>query len=312
MQRISSSLPPLASLRAFEAVSRLGSVKLASEYLNVTPSAISHQLRTLETHFGVQLIQMKGRHICLTDEGAIYAPAIIHAFADLFRANDLLSRFRSRPAINVCAPPTFAMLAALPHLDQFNSTNARFDLRLEARNSKPHFDEDLYDAAVCVGKPPFEGWFAHRLFKSRIVPLAHRKVWEKFGPIDTASDLARMPLIDFRGAPIVWHRWIREIDPSCDCKKEEPYLISDSLLTAIQMAESEMGVVLAPFPLIVPKVSAGLLCGPSRRFPYVKGESDFYFVGRIAVEHSAKVIAVQKWLVAISRKLELEAQSLGY
>ena len=75
MSNAQLSLPPLASLRAFEAVARSGSVKLASESLNLTPSAISHQIRTLEAHFGVQLVQRSGRGISLTESGAIYATA---------------------------------------------------------------------------------------------------------------------------------------------------------------------------------------------------------------------------------------------
>jgi len=311
MQRSSSSLPPLASLRAFEAVSRLGSVKLASEYLNVTPSAISHQLRTLEAHFGIQLIQIKGRNIALTDEGAIYAPAIIRAFADLFRANELLDGALKDPLIHVSTTPTFAMLGALPYLEKFYAENPKLDLRLEARNADLDFDGDLFDAAVCIGTPPFQGMSAHRLFNSRLIPLAHPDLWEKFGPIRNAQDLARMPLIEFQGAPLLWRPWLSEIDPTLDHNKEEPYLISDSLLTAIQMAESGLGVILGPFPLIVSKVSAGILRPAAVKFPPPKSEVDFYFVCRNVVEHTSKIKAARKWLIEIANSLEIEAKKFG-
>jgi len=312
MQRISSSLPPLASLRAFEAVSRLGSVKLASEYLNVTPSAVSHQLRALEAHFGVQLIQIKGRHVRLTDEGAIYAPAIIQAFADLFRANELLEGFRKDPVVHVITTPTFAMLAALPHLEDFRNANPKLDLRLEARNTSLNVDADLFDAAVCVGSPPFEGLTAYRLFNSRMVPLAHQKLWDKFAPIKTAGDLAQMPLIDFRGTPALWHKWLHQYDPTFDIQKDQPYLVSDSLLTAIQMAESGMGVILGPLPLLIPRVVSGALCAPHIPSFNFGGASDFYFVCGSTVEGSLKVKAVQKWLVNVAERLELEAKRLGF
>jgi len=311
MQRSSSSLPPLASLRAFEAVSRLSSVKLASEYLNVTPSAISHQLRALEAHLGVQLIQIKGRRIRLTEEGAIYAPAITQVFSDLFRANVLLEGRRDDSLVHVSTTPTFALLAALPHLDSFAKANPKIELRLETRNTNLDFDVDEFDAAVCVGRPPCPGLFAHRLSNSRMVPLAHPKLWEKFAPIKTAGDIARMPLIDFCGTPILWHRWLQDADPTRDTSKDHPYLISDSLLTAIQMAESGMGVILGPSPLIAPKVMAGPLRASPHRFTSIKTGNDFYFVCRTAIEESSKVKAVQKWLISISKKLELEAGRLG-
>lgn len=311
MQRISSSLPPLASLRAFEAVSRLGSVKMASEYLNVTPSAISHQLRALEAHVGIQLIEVKGRHIRLTNEGAIYAPPIIQAFSHLFRANELLEGLRKDPVVHVVTTPTFAMLAALPHLQDFRKANPKLHLQLEARNTSLDINAELFDAAVCVGSPPFEGLTAYRLFNSRVVPLAHKKLWDEFAPIRAASDIARMPLIDFLGSPVVWHKWLREIDPICG-QKDEPYLVSDSLLTAIQMAESGMGVILAPLPLLIPRVLSGVLCAPPIPSVNIRGGSDFYFVCRSAAQDSSKVKAVYKWLVDVAEKLELEAKRLGF
>lgn len=312
MHRISSSLPPLASLRAFEAVSRLGSVKMASEYLNVTPSAISHQLRALEAHVGLQLIEVKGRQVRLTNEGAIYAPPIIQAFSHLFRANELLEGLRKDPVVHVITTPTFAMLAALPHLEDFRKANPKLHLQLEARNTSLNADAELFDAAVCVGSPPFEGLTAYRLFNSRLVPLAHKKLWDRFAPIKAARDIARMPLIDFLGTQVVWHKWLREIDPISGTQKDEPYLVSDSLLTAIQMAESGMGVILAPLPLLIPRVVSGALCAPPIPSLDFGGGSDFYFVCGSAVQDSLKVKAVYKWLVDVAEKLELEAKRLGF
>lgn len=312
MRRSNFTLPPLTSLRAFEAVSRLGSVKLASEYLNVTPSAISHQIRALESHFSVRLFKASGRELQLTEEGAIYAPAVIRAFADLLRANELLAGAGTRPVIRVSATPTFALLAALPGLDAFKRSYPRFELRLEARLSQPHLDEKLYDAAVVIGRPPFAGLFAQRLFRSRIMPLAHPQLWARSGPVKTVEDLAGLPLIDYTGAPITWRSWLRKLGLPKSDDADEPYLISDSLLTAIQMAECAKGVILAPFPLLIPKVTAGLLCRPSLDFPCVIGDSDFYAIGRLETEHSPRMSALRKWLMTISAKLESESQAGGY
>lgn len=248
----------------------------------------------------------------MTGEGAIFAPPIIEAFSHLFRANELLDGLRKDPVVHVVTTPTFAMLAALPHLEDFQKANPKLDLRLEARNTSPTSDVELFDAAVCVGSPPFEGLSAYRLFNSRLVPLAHQKLWDKFAPIKATSDIARMPLIDFRGTPVLWHNWLRESDATCGTEKDEPYLVSDSLLTAIQMAESGMGVILAPLPLLAPRILSGTLCAPSSQFFNFKGGGDFYFVCGSTVEDSLKVRAVYKWLVGVAEKLELEAKQLGF
>ena len=303
------SLPPLASLRAFEAVARSGSVKLASESLNLTPSAISHQIRTLEAHFGVQLVQRSGRGIALTESGAIYATAVLNAFSELFRAGDLLDDRKRGRIVRVSVTPTFAMLAALPHLEQFRVDNPGLDLRLEANNSPVDFERDNVNAAVQLGEPPFNGLAFHRLFKSRVAPCAEQKLLERFEPIRRSHDLAKMPLIKFNTAPDSWQRWFSEMEP--ELASREPDLISDSLLTGIQMARSGMGVILAPFPLASPMVTSGALSVVKLWGSLQIGLRDFYFTYRKVDASSEKIKAVHKWLKVIARDLEAEAATLG-
>jgi LysR family glycine cleavage system transcriptional activator len=303
------SLPPLASLRAFEAVARFGSVKLASESLNLTPSAISHQIRTLEAHFGVQLVQRSGRGIALTESGAIYATAVLNAFSELFRAGDLLDDRKRGRIVRVSVTPTFAMLAALPHLEQFRVDNPGLDLRLEANNSPVDFERDNVNAAVQLGEPPFNGLAFHRLFKSRVAPCAEQKLLERFVPIRRSHDLAKMPLIKFNTAPDSWQRWFGEMEP--ELASREPDLISDSLLTGIQMARSGMGVILAPFPLASPMVTSGALSVVKLWGSLQIGLRDFYFTYRKVDASSEKIKAVHKWLKVIARDLEAEAATLG-
>ena len=302
------SLPPLASLRAFEAVARFGSVKLASESLNLTPSAISHQIRTLEAHFGVQLVQRSGRGIALTESGAIYATAVLNAFSELFRAGDLLDDRKRGRIVRVSVTPTFAMLAALPHLEQFRVDNPGLDLRLEANNSPVDFERDNVNAAVQLGEPPFNGLAFHRLFKSRVAPCAEQKLLERFEPIRRSHDLAKMPLIKFNTAPDSWQRWFSEMEP--ELASREPDLISDSLLTGIQMARSGMGVILAPFPLASPMVTSGALSVVKLWGSLQMGLRDFYFTYRKVDASSEKIKAVHKWLKVIARDLEAEATTL--
>lgn len=309
MSNAQLSLPPLASLRAFEAVARSGSVKLASESLNLTPSAISHQIRTLEAHFGVQLVQRSGRGIALTESGAIYASAVLNAFSELFRAGDLLDDRKRGRIVRVSVTPTFAMLAALPHLEKFRADNPGLDLRLEANNSPVDFERDNVNAAVQLGEPPFNGLAFHRLFKSRVAPCAEQKLLERFEPIRSSHDLAKMPLIKFNTAPDSWQRWFSEMEP--ELASREPDLISDSLLTGIQMARSGMGVILAPFPLASPMVTSGALSVVKLWGSLQIGLRDFYFTYRKVDASSEKIKAVHKWLKVIARDLEAEAATLG-
>lgn len=304
---MSHALPPLASLRAFEAVARFGSVKLASESLNLTPSAISHQIRALETHFGVQLVKPNGRSIALTQMGSVYATAVMNAFNELFRASDLLDTRRRDKIVRVSVTPTFATLAALPNLANFRATYPNIDLRIEARNTPVSFENDPIDAAVQLGTPPFPDLIFHRLLHSRTVPCAERSLIEKYGPVRDAKDLAKMPLIEFATAPGSWRSWFNERAP--ELSSIDPELLGDSLLTG--MARSGMGVILAPFPLVSSMITSGALTAIKLWPPMSLGERDFYFTYRKVDAASEKIKAVHKWLKLAVRSLETQTAELG-
>lgn len=303
-------LPPLSSLRAFEAVARCGSVKGASESLHLTPSAITHQIRSLETHFGVQLVKRSGRNIILAAAGEIYAAAVVNAFGELSRAGDRLLAGRRDRVVRVCVTPTFATLAALPRLKMFRDRNADLDLHLEARNAAVDLESERADAAVQLGEPPFPGLVAHRLLHSRGVPCAAPAVFEDFGPIERPADLAGIPLIEFGTARGSWRQWFQAHAP--EHQDVEPQLLSDSLLTGLQMAQSGVGLLIAPFPLVASVTASGALKAltdwPIESSP---PERDFYLTYRRVDAGSEKIKAVQKWLKSVVRELDAEAVKFG-
>src|SRR5258708_9043861 len=299
------SLPPLASLRAFQAVARSGSVKLASESLNLTPSAISHQIRTLETHFGVQLVRRSGRGVALTESGAVYGAGVLSAFNELIRVGNLLDHRKKGHIVRLSVTPTFAMLAALPHLERFRVDNPGLNLRLEAENTLVDFERNNIDAAVQLGEPPFNGLTFHRLFTSRMVPCANQKLWDQFSPIHDPRDLAKMPLIQFNTAPDSWQKWFSKMAPELASK--EPDLGSDGLLTGMQMARSAMGVILAPFPLPSPMVTGGALSVTKLWSSQRIGLRDYYFTYRKVDASSEKIRSVHKWLKLCGKEFEAEA-----
>jgi LysR family glycine cleavage system transcriptional activator len=308
MQRSRSPLPPLSTLRPFEAAVRLGSFKAAAEELRLTQSAISHQIGSLETHFHTKLFVRQGNSVALTKDGAFYGAAIVRILAELSKAGETFSKRENHSILRVSASPSFAMFAALPFAEEFKSRNASLDLRLEARNTNVDFDAESIDAAIEVGSPPFPGLHAHRLFRSRLGPLAHPDLCAKFGTIKTARDLARMPLIELNNIPGLWDRWFASADRRI--KVGELRLSSDSLLAAIQMAEAGSGVLLAPFPLITSLVSSGrlkILFRPSLSME----RPDFHLVYRKSDVGSAKIKALRLWLTAITNEMEQKAGAKG-
>ncbi|WP_315834772.1 LysR substrate-binding domain-containing protein [Bradyrhizobium prioriisuperbiae] len=301
MQRSRSSLPPISTLRPFEAAVRLGSFKAAAEELGLTQSAISHQISALETHFRSKLFQRQGNRLVLTKAGSTYGAAVLRAFSEMARAGETLLSSERQEIVRVSATPSFAAFAALPNIAAFKAINGSLDLRLEARNTGVDFDTETIDAAIVANNPPFPGLQAHRLFRSKLAPLARPELRAKFPPVKTPHDLLRLPLIELNNIPGMWERWFAKADPKV--KLGELRLSSDSLLAAIQMAEAGVGVVLAPFPLAAPVVAAGRLDALFR--PTIAMERpDIYLVYRKTDAGSAKIKAVRRWIKDIIAGLE--------
>jgi LysR family glycine cleavage system transcriptional activator len=304
MQRLRSPLPPMSTLRPFEAAVRLGSFKAAADELHLTQSAISHQINSLENHFRSKFFVRQGNRLVLTENGSAYGAAVVKVLAELSRAGKLFSEEASDGVFRVSA----AMFAALPNVEEFKSRNPSLDLRLEARNTDVDFDLEAIDAAIQVGGPPYPGLQSHRLFQSRIRPLARRSLREKFGPIKTPRDIAKMPLIELNIVPGLWHRWFAVVDRRV--KVGELRLSSDSLLAAVQMAESGVGVLLAPFPLLTALVSTGHLEVLVPQLLRID-RPDFHLVYRRRDAGSTKIKAIRSWLTVVIADMETKAAAVG-
>src|SRR5699024_4160601 len=119
-RQIMKRLPPLNTLRAFVAAARFESFNQAARQLSVTPSAVSHQIRTLETFLGVKLFLRRSRQVHLTEAGQRFLPPIRdaldqigYAAAELERSSD-----QSYPLVVSTAPP-FAIGWLVPRLPDF-------------------------------------------------------------------------------------------------------------------------------------------------------------------------------------------------
>ena len=120
---MTSRTPPLPSLRAFAALVRLGSVSAVAEELSLTPGAVSHQIRALESFLEVALVERTGRRLVLTEQGRIYGYQVRQALDDISDATENTRR-RSRQRkgeklLRVSVLPSFAHGWLLPRLQDF-------------------------------------------------------------------------------------------------------------------------------------------------------------------------------------------------
>ncbi|MDH5537486.1 MAG: LysR family transcriptional regulator, partial [Betaproteobacteria bacterium] len=130
---MTSRLPPLNALKAFEAAARHLSVKKAAAELNVTPAAVSHQVRALEEYLGVEVFHRYNRALELTDAARACLPKLTEGFDCLAKAVDVMRSQKSTGMLTVSAAPSFAARWLMPRLHRFFEAHPEIDVRLSAR-----------------------------------------------------------------------------------------------------------------------------------------------------------------------------------
>src|ERR1700680_2132982 len=152
---MTARLPSLNGLRAFEAAARHLSFTVAASELNVTQTAISHQIRRLEEELGIRLFIRQNRTLALTSEAKDYLPGVRAAFNDLRLATDRVLR---RDNDHVLTVSTLASLAAkwlLTRLFAFQEAHPGIDVRITTSHSLGDFQRDNVDAAIRYGRGPW-------------------------------------------------------------------------------------------------------------------------------------------------------------
>lgn len=260
-------LPPLATLRAFEAAARHLSFQAAAAELFVTPTAISHQIKLLEDVVGAPLFRRRPRPLALTEVGVLLYPVFRDGF-DRFAA--ALDRVRAvhhgRPLI-VSTTSAFAAKWLMPRLDAFQALPDGFALEIDASERPVDLHAGEIDVAIRYQRLPPRDLAVTPLIQDHYLPVASPALLARCGPVARPSDLARLPLIHFRWktsdphAP-TWARWVAEargIDPAAAALDvERGQRFSDSVL-AIDAALAGQGAVLASDVDVAADLAAGRL-----------------------------------------------------
>lgn len=197
-------LPPIASLRAFEAAARHMNFTRAAEELAITQAAVSYQIRLLEERLGTSLFVREPRRLLLTETGAELAASLRDAF-DRMRATFESFHERAQSVLSLSVSQTFAANWLVPRLGSFQVENPSIAVRVEASDRLVDFSREKFDAAVRSGKGEWVGLAAHRLFSLTFTPICTPSLLARAGPIKKPKDLMHLPLIS--PADPVWRIW---------------------------------------------------------------------------------------------------------
>lgn len=306
---MSRRLPPLNSLRAFEAAARHLSFTKAAEELHVTPAAVSQQVKALEDYCGVQLFRRLTRALMLTDAGQAVLPALKESFDLLGDVTERLMADQESGILTVSVAPSFGSKWLVPRLERFRHAHPDFDVRIDANDALANFAADGVDLAIRYGRGVYEDLCADRLIADVSFPVCSPKLLEKGPPLKRPQDLAHHTLIHVQWkmeeehAPN-WRMWLRAAGVEGIEAERGPRFSADSM--AVQAALEGHGVALAGLALAGDDLREGRLIRPFP--PSVCEETTFsYFVVYPeAKARNPKVMAFRDWLLAEAAAAEAE------
>lgn len=201
-------LPSFHALRAFEAAARLGSFVRASQELHLTASAISHQVRALEEHFGRRLFEAGSRARVLTDDGARLSAGLVHAFDAMEAACAEVVPRASASTLTVRCAPSFAAKWLGPRLPGFMQRHPSIPIRMSTgAGSYDLIKDEATDVAIVYGDAPAgAGVSADPLGEESVIALCSPSLAAGLAGYSRRAMLA-LPLIESSVSPIRWSDW---------------------------------------------------------------------------------------------------------
>lgn len=296
------SLPPLTSLRAFEAAARSLSFTRAARELHVTPAAISHQIRGLERFLGVVLFQRTGRRLELTRDGQLAAEHFKEAFDRIARGVQALRPQSREGELTVSVTPAFATRWLVPRLPSLSTALPQVRLKIVTGTSPVDFDRDEIDLAIRFGRGSHEAVVTEQLFGEWVAPVAS-PAFMRSHHLRKPGDLARVRLLHDEsmrrvGRPPTWSEWLRAADAPA-IEVDGGTVFDDSHL-ALQAAADGQGVALGRLAYAVNDLSQGRLVLPFREVI----ELDLHY--HLLVP---EIRATEPLIAGIRRWLQQEAQA---
>lgn len=261
-------LPPLGSLRAFEAAARHLSFKKAAIELGVTPTAISHQIRLLEEICGQPLFRRHPRPIALSSAGEQLFPVIRNGFDIFVTAIETASARRGRRVLRVTSPNAFASRWLVPRLPRWREMHPKIPLEIIGTDAVLDLRAGIADVAIRYARRMPPGSVAQEIFRDSFFPVCSPELLATGKrKIERAADLLHYPLIHFDWmnrdpeAP-TWSQWLttaRSIDPDIPNTDKIWDLSFREELHAIDAVVAGQGVAICSDVVVSRELASGAL-----------------------------------------------------
>lgn len=296
---MTARLPSLNGLRAFEAAARHLSFTLAASELNVTQTAISHQIRRLEEELGIRLFIRQNRALALTPEARDYLPGVRAAFNDLRLATDRLLRKDDDKVLTVSTLASLAAKWLLPRLTDFQEQHPGIDVRITTSTSLVDFQRDNVDAAIRYGRGQWPGLRADWLMADELFPVCSPSLLRGDKPLRQPEDLKGYPLLHTSNANSDdWRLWLTAAGLPADIARQ-PGITFDMIFMTIQAAIDGIGVAMGRTSYVQDDIAKGRLVVPFKIA--LPADAGFYLVAPEGRREAPKLAAFRQWMIAATQ-----------
>lgn len=294
---MATRLPPLNALRAFEASARHRSFSRAAEELNVTPAAISHQIKGLEEFLAAKLFTRAKRTLMLTSAGQSLLPGVRKGFAAFDEAMEEFGLYDQTGMLTVAVTPSFAAKWLVHRIEHFNRAYPDVDIRMTTSMNLSDYTREGIEIGVRYGKGDYDGLVAEHLLSTEIIPVCSPRLLGGSKPLASPDDLAGFTLLhddSHRHEEMYpdWAMWLRaagasQVDPTHGLR-------FDTAGETQNAAVEGVGVALGRTTLVSDDIEAGRLV---RLFDLVLPSDFAYWITYTETSiKRPKVKAFRDWL----------------
>lgn len=294
-------LPPLNALKAFEAAGRHLSFTKAAAELNVTPAAVSHQVRALEDVLGVALFHRLTRALRLTDAGRAALPALTLGFDALAGAVEQIGAYRDDGVVTISVGPSFGAKWLVPRLERFRARHPEIEVRIDGTERKVDVAGGDADVALRYGPGGYAGVRVDTIFSPVNTPVCSPDLLSGAHPLRRPGDLRHHTLlhIDWKDAEATWRMWLlaaglHDIDPT-----RGPLYNLESM--AVQAALDGQGVALVNDTLVADDLAAGRLVRPFDHSLSTALTFSYHMLTPLDGDTRPKIKAFRDWLLDEAR-----------
>lgn len=295
-------LPPLSSLRVFEAAARHNSFGKAADELNLTASAVSHGIQNLESWLGVELFYRKARGLRLTEAGETYAPVVNQALSMLAKATDQIPGRKATGTLSISSAPTFASKILLRRLEKFSAQFPDILVTIDTSQRVVDLTLDDFDIAIRFTSMQKHAPNWTLLGVETLLPVCSPGLKKQFGGVADAALLSRAPLIHVTSVSADWARWFQA--NGVELPSSIGGLRVDTMQMGFDAAILGLGIVLGRRPLVDEDIESGRLVPLTTQT--ITSDSGYWLVTARNDFQKPEVKLFRRWLLS---ELAIETDS---